>query len=34
MTATPCEPGSRLSCQIVLDPTLDGLHVRLPASQY
>ena len=30
MTATPCEPGSRLSCQIVLDPTLDGLRVRLP----
>ena len=34
MTATPCEPGSRLSCQIGLDPTLDGLQVRLPASQY
>ena len=34
MTATPCEPGSRLSCQITLAPTLDGLQVRLPASQY
>ena len=34
MTATPCEPGSRLSCQIGLDPTLDGLQVRLPATQY
>ena len=34
LTAMPCEPGSRLSCQIVLDPTLDGLRVRLPASQY
>jgi ferredoxin, 2Fe-2S len=34
MTAAPCEPGSRLSCQIVLDPTLDGLRARLPATQY
>lgn len=34
MTATPCEPGSRLSCQITLAPTLDGLRVRLPATQY
>ena len=34
MTAAPREPGSRLSCQIVLDPTLDGLQVRLPATQY
>ena len=34
MTASPCEPGSRLSCQITLTPTLDGLRVRLPATQY
>jgi len=32
--ASPPEPGSRLSCQIVLTPELDGLQVRLPASQY
>lgn len=32
--ASPLEPGSRLSCQIVLTPELDGLLVRLPASQY
>ena len=34
MTATPREAGSRLSCQIVLTPGLDGLRVRLPATQY
>ena len=34
MTAAPREPGSRLSCQITLNPTLDGLRARLPASQY
>jgi ferredoxin, 2Fe-2S len=34
MTATPAEPSSRLSCQITLDPALDGIVVRLPASQY
>ena len=34
MTAAPREPGSRLSCQITLAPTLDGLRVRLPATQY
>jgi len=34
MTAAPREAGSRLSCQIMLDPTLDGLRVRLPATQY
>ena len=34
MTAAPREPGSRLSCQITLASTLDGLRVRLPASQY
>ena len=32
--ASPLEPGSRLSCQIALTPELDGLQVRLPASQY
>ncbi len=34
MTASPQEPGSRLSCQITLTPTLEGLCVRLPATQY
>jgi 2Fe-2S ferredoxin len=27
------QPNSRLSCQIVVDDSLDGLVVRLPASQ-
>ena len=26
--------GSRLSCQIMLDPALDGLVVRIPATQH
>jgi 2Fe-2S ferredoxin len=30
---TRCE-GSRLSCQIVLSPALDGMMVELPRSQY
>ncbi len=34
MTASAREPGSRLSCRLVLTPALDGLRVRLPASQY
>jgi 2Fe-2S ferredoxin len=34
MTAVPREAGSRLSCQIVLDASLDGLTVRLPSKQY
>lgn len=34
MTGTPAEATSRLSCQIALDEALDGLVVRLPASQY
>jgi 2Fe-2S ferredoxin len=34
MTAAPREPHSRLSCQIVLAPELDGLVARLPATQY
>ena len=33
-TASPRAPGSRLSCQIVLTPELDGIELRLPASQY
>lgn len=33
-TAQSREPGSRLSCQIVLTQELDGLQVMLPASQY
>ena len=34
MTAAPRESGSRLSCQIDLDASLDGLTVRVPATQY
>ena len=34
LTAAPREPGSRLSCQIVLDAALDGLVARLPTRQY
>ncbi len=34
MTATPRAANSRLSCQILLQQELDGLSVRLPASQY
>ncbi len=34
MTADPRRPGSRLSCQIVLQPALAGLRVVLPATQY
>lgn len=33
-TAAPREPGSRLSCQIVLTQSLDGLTVKLPISQH
>ena len=33
-TATPCQPNSRLSCQIILTPALDGMTVELPASQH
>ena len=32
--AAPVQPESRLSCQIVLTPELDGLVVTLPANQY
>ncbi|MCY7315004.1 MAG: 2Fe-2S iron-sulfur cluster binding domain-containing protein [Rubrivivax sp.] len=34
MTAAPREATSRLACQITLVPGLDGLRVRLPATQY
>jgi ferredoxin, 2Fe-2S len=34
MTAAPREPNSRLSCQIVLTPELDGLAVRVADTQY
>ncbi len=33
-TATPRREGSRLSCQIVLSPALDGMMVEVPKSQY
>lgn len=33
-TATPRLSNSRLSCQIVLTPSHDGLTVELPASQH
>lgn len=33
-TASPCQPNSRLSCQIALSGALDGLTVDLPASQH
>ncbi len=34
MTAEPAQAGSRLSCQVVLQPAHDGLAVQLPARQY
>ena len=34
MTAAPQQPTSRLSCQIALDESLDGLVVQLPDKQY
>jgi 2Fe-2S ferredoxin len=33
-TAAPRQPNSRLSCQITLTAELDGLTVKLPATQY
>jgi 2Fe-2S ferredoxin len=33
-TAQTREPGSRLSCQIMLTEALDGLQVTLPENQY
>ena len=32
-TAEPRQPNSRLSCMLTMGPELDGLVVRLPASQ-
>jgi 2Fe-2S ferredoxin len=34
MTAAERRPNSRLSCQITLDDTHDGLVIELPATQY
>jgi 2Fe-2S ferredoxin len=34
MTAAERQPTSRLSCQIVLDASLDGLVAALPETQY
>ena len=34
MTASPRQPTSRLSCQIMLDQSLSGLVVQLPPTQY
>lgn len=34
MTAAPAAPTSRLSCQVRLEPSLDGLVVHLPERQY
>ena len=33
-TATPRQAHSRLSCQIILTPALDGMTVEVPASQH
>ena len=33
-TAAPRQTRSRLSCQIMLGPELDGLTVHLPSTQY
>jgi 2Fe-2S ferredoxin len=34
MTASPRQPTSRLSCQLALDASMDGLRLRLPETQY
>ncbi len=34
LTAAPREPGSRLSCQIVIEATHEGLVARVAARQY
>jgi 2Fe-2S ferredoxin len=34
LTASPREPGSRLACQVPFTEALQGLVLRLPASQY
>jgi 2Fe-2S ferredoxin len=33
-SASGAQPGSRLSCQIFVDDTLNGLVVRLPETQF
>jgi len=33
-TAVPRRPNSRLSCQVVLEPRLEGLVAGLPETQY
>jgi 2Fe-2S ferredoxin len=33
-TAAEREPGSRLSCQLVMGPDVDGLVVHCPSTQY
>ncbi|MFM8610341.1 MAG: 2Fe-2S iron-sulfur cluster-binding protein [Burkholderiaceae bacterium] len=33
-TAVEHQPNSRLGCQIVLEPSLEGLTVELPSTQY
>lgn len=33
-TAVEHQPHSRLGCQIVLEPSLEGLTVELPSTQY
>ncbi len=32
--ASPVQPESRLACQVVLTPALDGLQVHIPPTQY
>jgi len=32
-TAEPRQPGSRLSCCLTMAPELDGIRVRIPATQ-
>lgn len=32
--ASPRQPNSRLSCQIALNPALDGIQVDMPKTQY
>ncbi len=32
--AVAVQPTSRLSCRLVVSPEIDGLSVRIPASQY
>jgi len=32
--ASPRQPNSRLSCQLVLTPAMDGVEIDLPPTQY